>query len=165
LPIDSGKVQLHHKDVIGMTVHNPNKFAIDLTILYVDSGFGIDAYFPDPTRGEINRLKPGETLTVPPFDVSAEKTFGVENLVVIAIKASTKEPIDFSFMAQPTLEKATKERGRTLLDAPKSALELLMENSLYGSGGTRTISRRAVDDFAFRIVPWHLSPEVRPKGK
>lgn len=161
-PLEGGKVQVFDKDKIGLTVHNPNRFAIDVTILYIDSGFGIDPFFPDPSRGEINRIKSGETITLPTIELTADKTFGLENLVVIAIKATTKEPIDFSFMAQPTLEKATLTRSTKM---PRSPLESLMENSLYGAGATRGISRAAVDDFTFRIIPWHLSPEARPKNK
>lgn len=161
--LDEGKVQLHHKDRIGMAVKNPNRFSIDLTILYVDSGFGIESYFPDSSRGENNRIRPNETLIVPSFELDGDKTFGLENLVIIAIKASSKEPVDFSFMAQPTLELAKDKRDKKM--GAQSPLELLFETSLYGAGTTRAIKRGAVEDFSLQTVPWHLSPEVRPKKK
>jgi hypothetical protein len=159
---DTGKLQLHHGDTIRMTIHNPNRFAVDVTVLFIDSGYGIDVYFPNE---EINRVKGSETLVLPAIGLDASKTFGLENLVVIAVKATTKEPVDFSFMAQPTLEKMVKVRGKVLGDAPKSPLESLLETNLFGSGNTRGINRRAVDEFSLRSIPWQLSPEPRGKGK
>ena len=163
LRLDDGKVQLHHKDRIGMAVHNPNKFAIDITILYIDSGFGIESYFPDSAKGEINRIRGGETLIVPAFELDGAKTFGLENLVVIAIKAASKEPVDFSFMAQPTLEKARdmKPNGMT-----KSPLESLFETSLYGAGTTRAHqARRSRRFFAANRTLASLADGKAEEGK
>ena len=97
-----------------------------------------------------NRIRAGETLTVPKIALDASNTFGLENLVVIAVKATTKEPLDFSFMAQPTLEKALKQRSVSQGSTAKSPLESLFETSLYGAGSTRGISRRAVEEFRRR---------------
>jgi hypothetical protein len=154
-PLDADKIRLHHQDAVGMSIKNPNRFPIAVTVLYIDSNFGIEAYFP--VDGEENVIPAGSVLPIPPITVDGSKTFGQENLVVIAMKAKPKENQDFTFLAQASIEKAKRS-------GPSSPLDSLLETAVFGAGNTRGISRRAVDDFTFRLIPWHLSPDVR-KGK
>jgi len=131
-------------------ITNKAKHGIDVTLLYVDKDYGIAAWFPDPDRGEINRLKPGEMLTVPKVTISAE-TAGKEYVVLIAVKATSKTPLEFTFLSQTSLERS---RG---VEAGKTPLGSLLESSLFG-GATRSISRRAVEDFSIRLMPWQIMP-------
>src|SRR5205807_6948724 len=49
---------------------SPVNFVIDVTVLYVDSGFGIEPLFPN--RGDLNRLKPGERPRTFSVDVNGD---------------------------------------------------------------------------------------------
>lgn len=160
LPLDESRLKLQHDDIISLSLSNPNRFSMDVTVLYVDSAFGIEAIFPDRERGESNRLAAGETIPVQMFRLDSSKTFGPENLLVIAVKstAGRRDEIDFSFLAQKSIE-TVKRSG------PSTPLDELFAAQVFGIGTSRGISRRAVDDFAFRMIPWHLSPEVQKRKK
>ena len=91
-------------DRLLLRLRNPNRVPVDVTLLYVNGGFGIDALYPE--RGEINRLAPGETVSIR-IRING-KTTGEEDLVAVVVRGTAGQPVDFTALAQPTLEAARR---------------------------------------------------------
>lgn len=157
-PIEWGKegLTLFNGDRVLCTIRNSGRFPIDVSVLYIDSGFGISSLFPE--NGEINRLQPGDKLSVP-IEVTAD-TAGLEHLVVIAIKADG-QPVDFSFLSQNTIDRARTRGGPTGMDSPVGKL---FQHALFAEGTTRGLRRTAVSDHVMNRVTWNISAQSRPKS-
>jgi S1-C subfamily serine protease len=132
IPYGSSGRTLHVGDLVAFQVTNPSRQSVDVTLLFIDSGYGIKAIFPKPGIVDDNRLLPHDTFRTPLMRVSKDTT-GLENVVTIAVRAQT-EKVDFSYLEQPTLEQvkgdAPHNRG---LNSP---LGQLLENAMYGKGST-----------------------------
>ena len=95
------------------------------------------------------------------------KTVGLENLVVIAVKARVEDlPADFSFLAQETMPRARGLKGvrgneERTIDSP---LGRLFQNALYGEGATRGASSLDIDDYALRLLSWRTLARPREAG-
>ena len=149
-------------DAVQCRITNTGEIAVDVTLLYVDSGFGIEALYPNR---EPNRIQPGKTLITPTFDI-ADATVGRENAVVIAVKADGPM-VDFTALAQPTLPLARgKEKGRGVEKSRglESPVGKLMQTILYGEGATRSVKRREVANYVFDLVPVQIESRKRPGG-
>jgi hypothetical protein len=134
-------------DWIGFQVENYGRESVDVTILYVDSGYGITAVFPDSKRTTFNNvIDPGTEYTTPAQQISSE-TFGLERVVVIAVKSQGK-PAEFTWLEQETIEQAALERG-----GARHPLDQLLESAAYGAEGTRGLSKSAAQSCAVRSLP------------
>jgi hypothetical protein len=147
---------------VSFRLQNPNRFPIDVTLLYVDSAFGIGCLFP---QDELNRLRPGDSLAVP-ARITGD-TAGLEHLVLIGVRATEGQPLDFSALAQPSLEKAENvERTRGgPAGGLKSPLGKLFQNALYGRGTTRGVQRDELDDHTLKLFSWQIRAEKRPPAE
>nr|WP_242533245.1 caspase family protein [Niveibacterium umoris] len=99
---------LHAGDKVEVSLVNQGNLPLDVTVLYLDAGYGVSALFP--SNGESNRFeaKASRTFTL---DIDDETT-GLERLVTIAVQArGLAERVDFSFLAQPPLAQANRTRG------------------------------------------------------
>ncbi|MDX1946298.1 MAG: caspase family protein [Pirellulaceae bacterium] len=148
-------IDLFDGDVLLVRFKNAGRVPIDITLLYVDSAYGITSVFP--AAGEYNRIEPGKSLTVP-IDINAT-TRGLEHIVVIAVKGEGQN-IDFTSLEQPSIEVA-RTRGPQAISSP---LGQLMESALYGQGKTRGGSRSQVNDYAIRLFSWNVRSGQRPAG-
>jgi hypothetical protein len=158
---DSGIV-LHNRDEVGLKIVNEGREAIDVTVLYLTSDYGIQALFPKQVTVD-NRVS-AKPLQI---DLTLNaKTIGLEHVLVIAVKAKdVQEYANFSFLAQPDLEQATREMQRTARGTQDaslgSPLGQLFQNALYAEGKTRggdVTSRES----AFQLLSWTVSPRPRP---
>jgi hypothetical protein len=141
---------------------NTGNVPVDVTLLYVDSGFGITALFPDT---ENNRLRPGSTVRVPPVDVDAGTT-GREYVVVLAVKSEGLEPADFVGLAQKGIKQALAiEKKRGARGALGSPLGRLLRKAAYQDGTTRALKRREVANYALDLIPVQVEAGARPAGK
>jgi hypothetical protein len=115
-------------------ITNPNRFqSIDVTLLFVDSQFGIHAIFPRPGIRLDNRLLPGKSFSTPALTVNAQ-TAGQEHLVMIALKAEGPQ-VDFTWLAQPNLNLAQlTQRSKDSLNTP---LGKLLKDNVFGLGTQR----------------------------
>jgi hypothetical protein len=138
---------LESGDVVAFRITNPSRHAVDVTLLFLDSSFGITAIFPEPGTLDDNRLAPGQVFTTAPMEVNVD-TIGLEQVIAIAIRAS-RERQDFSCLEQPTLERI---RGDRRLDSP---LGQLLKSTMYGSGSTRGLGPSEIDAFKLRLLSWH----------
>jgi hypothetical protein len=151
---------LFNDDLIEFRFHNPNRHKIDLTVLYVDSGYGVSCLYP--RDGELNRLDADRKATAR-IRVTA-KTVGMEHLIVIATKAQGA-PVDFASLAQPTLAQAQdKERDRGIAGdrGLSSPLGQLFRFQLYGDGTHRGAEPISIEEHALVLRTFHIRPTPRP---
>ncbi len=172
---DAG-LKVYDEDAIRVHIKNASRFAIDLTVLYIDSDYGILALYPVKGR-ELNRLKSGESAPAILLDLIIDETIKeklidpktkhvkaglLENLIFLAAKSPAEgEPLEFTGFAQSSLDRARDWAIKpTAINSP---LGKVFQNGLYGAGTTRAVKVREVEQFGFTSVPWTLRPEYRPK--
>ncbi len=158
---------LHDRDKVGIVVTNEGREPIDVTILLLDNEYGISSIFPQAADTD-NRVQPNKPL---PFRTTLRtKTGGVEHVLVVAVKGeSVREYAQFSFLAQPSIEKATREmasvsrgtRERSL----ESSLGKLLLGAAYGRGKQRGMEMTAAKEFAFQLFSYEAMPTRCPTGK
>jgi hypothetical protein len=148
IDFSTGAPTINPGELIGFHVTNKGRSRIDVTLLYVDAGYGITPWFP--AGNEVgNRLSPGETLG-PPFiaraDITAETT-GLEHLVMIAVEANGP-PIDFTWLAQPGV---VRQRG----DSPFRDFNDLLTFAVArdGTRGARPAEAGGVS-YVMRTISW-----------
>ena len=137
-------------DRLSFRMENTGRQPIDVTLLYIDSNYGI--YCVYPRSGENNRLQPGDRLLVPPSVIDGT-TIGLEHLALIAVRGQGPS-VDFSLLEQDSLEEA-KSRGVTP-EAMQSPLGMLMKSALYGDGKPRGLSRTDVDSSFMQLISWRV---------
>ena len=155
----SPSLALHDGDLLAVRITNIGREKVDLTVLFIDSGCGIDCLYP---VSELNRLEKDGSITIK-FKVNG-KTAGTEQMVILAVK-SQGQPVDFSALAQPSLELAVKKagtRGEELKEALDSPLGKLLKKGLYNQGNARGVTRDEVDDHVMMLIPLHVDPKKRP---
>ena len=151
-------ILLFNKDKVSLRLKNVGRVGIDVTVLYLDSAFGIDCLFPDKQRGDFNRILPGEK-SAPMVFTATSKTVGQENLLVIAVK-SQGEAVDYSGLAQKSLDKYTRDVNSRGKPRP---LDSLLKKGAYADGNTRGLSRDEDDaPQSMKMITWQIRPEKRP---
>lgn len=146
-----GGLEARSGDKVEVELKNRGKQDLDVTLLYVDSAYGIDPLYPD--LGESNRLAPDDRASIP-LQVNAE-TIGIENLVAIAVRGKG-QPVDFSILSQPSLELArTRGSGNGVFETP---LGNLMKSAMFGGDGTRGVTRQEMNEYAMKVVTWRIMP-------
>jgi hypothetical protein len=148
----SANTRLQAGDQIGFVIANKSRTPVDVTILYVDSEFGIDALFP---RGENNRIEPGGVLRTGPGGVSPielnDTTVGTERLIVIASTATEQgERSDYSYLAQPRLARTRS------VESPTSMIQELLDEAAFGVA-TRGGSRARSEQSLMRVFTWEVT--------
>jgi len=137
---------LHAGDDVAFRLRNTGKTEADVTLLFVDSQYGIDAVFPRPDAESDSRLAHGAEVVTPRFTVNDE-TVGWEQVVAIAVESSTPR-VDFRYLAQPSLELARTRGART------SLLEQLLTTAMFGQGTTRGMKKTDVGKHAIKMLAW-----------
>ena len=148
---DMDKVRLHLK--------NTGKTTVDVTVLYLNSGYGIDGLFPDKKEGDYNRLASGESKSIG-FRARSKKSAGQEHLLIIAVKASG-EVVDFIGLSQPSLEQFRDVTPRGERSKP-SPLQALLLKGAYADGNTRGLTRETDDaPQTMKLITWQLLTQKR----
>lgn len=100
---------LRDGDLVEVEVVNNGSQSIDVTVLYVDSHFGIKPMFPQD--GAVNRLEPG-AVTRPRLTIR-DNTLGLERLIVLGVEVPSRhsERTDLSFLEQSAPPAVTVTRG------------------------------------------------------
>jgi len=149
----SSRHPLHEGDRIRLEIVNGSRAPVDLTILFVDSSFGITTLFP--TRGRTNRISAGSRIDNVGGKITGD-TVGLEGMIVIASKAASGMPVaDFSFLSQKKLSRRKAVRSMNRVTPEEQAgqnvsngggLEDLFAHAAFGSGkgakSTRSVSGR-----------------------
>lgn len=147
----AGGLVLRAGDIIGFRITNRNVYAMDVSLLFVDSDHGIHAYFPEDGTVSDNRVAPSKSLRTPRAVVK-ESTLGLEHMVVIAVKAQG-QPMDFTVLAQAPVAGNTRgtTRGKRTLATP---LGRLLDHTLYREGKARGLGALEADSYALLRLDW-----------
>jgi hypothetical protein len=151
-------------DWVSWRITNRGRTPLDVTLLFLDSSYGISPLFPrrgTAGSGE-NRFLPRQSHILPPVRVNP-KTVGLEHVVVIAVKGEG-QPIDFTCLAQPNLEKveeaATRGGAKQALQSPLGGL---LKNALYAHGATRGLDMVESETQVLRLLSWTVPPPAVEK--
>jgi len=139
-------------DRITVEIKNTGKQSADVTLLYVDSAFGIGCLYPG--IGELNRLAAGEQQAIP-LTVTATTT-GLENLVSIVVRGEG-QPKDYSFLEQPGLQNSRLRGGA------EDPFDQLCQTAIYGVGNCRGMGRSQAKEYEINVLTWRVKPLV-PAG-
>ena len=150
--------QLHVNDIIGFRVRNPNEFAVDVSLLFVDSGYGVTAFWPEPGTAMTNRVPAGKTILTPKGEVN-DATTGLEHMLVIAVEAQAR-PTDFSFLEQPKLDRAKSAPGSrgSATDVLSTEFGQFLEQASYLSG-QRGLGKAIRERCSIQAVSWRIAAE------
>jgi len=157
----AGPITLHEGDVIAFQTTNRGRRPVDTTMLFIDSGLGIETLLPSGSVPN-NRLPVGESVRTARSRVNIETT-GWEHVVVIAIE-SRGFPIDFTFLEQPTIEDVRGQltpRSQAALETP---LGRLLLHAQYHVGDTRGLTWLEFDDYGFDIISWFVVASAEESG-
>jgi hypothetical protein len=91
--------QLLEGDTVQISVKNFSRSPVDVTLLFVDSQYGIQAIFLRKNDERYIRLPPGAEERTGAFKVTAT-TVGLEHIVLIAVRGTAGIPTEFSWLAQ-----------------------------------------------------------------
>lgn len=151
---------------IAIRVRNSSDAEVDVTLLFVDSAYGIQALYPTVRGNQHNRLAPGDEFSYPGSLPGSqqesvpitEDTIGPEQVIVIAVLAEGESRrADFSYLQQDGLQLRT--RG----EAERSPLQRLLDRARYGDGGTRGLGDTEVSRYSVRALHWQTLP-AEPDG-
>ncbi len=155
--LDWGKDELvfYPDDWIRFRLQNPNDFGIYVTLLYVDSNYGISAQYP--TRQQLKPLESGRSVSTDALQIVGD-TLGPENWVVIAVK-DPGSPVDFRMLAQDSIPGKPR--------ALQSPFGQLLLGELYpadsGEGPkSRGVRRADVGNYTMGLIPSRTLPGKRP---
>lgn len=147
--------QVRPGDRVRFRLKNESERAQDVTVLFVDSRWGIDTIYPG-RRGERNRIEAGGSYVIGGangFGVNADTT-GLERIVMIAVPGEASAMIaDFSFLQQPALV-AT----RNLDQAGPAGFRGLLETAGFNGGRTRGLTDDAQDETSIETLSWETVP-------
>ena len=139
-------------DKLRFVIRNNHSQPIDVTLLGVDSLYGIAALYPLPS--EVNRLNPRDVLTIPaaneaPIELDGQ-TEGQESIVLIAVEAKPSSPTsDLRFLEQ---EGVLRERGGA---SGGSTIESLFADARDGGQRSRGAMRgAAIDSTTMRVFSY-----------
>ena len=126
-------------DKIRLELDNGSNSPVDLTVLFIDSHFGITPIYP--TRGGTNRIAAKSQLKGVGGRITSD-TLGLEGMVVIATKALAGSPVaDFRSLGQKKL--SLTKNVRSMGGAQKSAsspelaaVEDLFNSAIFGKRAT-----------------------------
>ena len=111
-----------------------------------------------------NRIPEKTTIVTPRGEVNAD-TVGPEYMLVLAVQSSDR-PVDFSALAQPTIERArevrsTRGSGGDVLASPLGKfLAVASYTNEASPGATRGITRRLTEQCAMRRLSWEVASKA-----
>jgi len=146
-------------DRVRIDLENTGRSALDVTVLYLDSKYGISVMYPHEA-GASNRLEAGAKPQPIEIEIT-DSTFGTERLAVIAAEARRQgDRADYSFLAQPTLPSEVVTRGLRgdVSDAETGATNLFRDAGFaeFATRGARPSpppSNTGMQVFSWQVVP------------
>jgi hypothetical protein len=158
IDLTKGPLNLVAGDFVGWRMTNRGAFDVAVSLLYIDAGFGVHAIFPRAGSGTDNLLtRGGGTYSTRPVKIT-NTPVGNEHVVLIAVPRRTgSQPPDFSFLEQPTLPKT---RGSENNPALNSRIGRLLQQAMYGTGGTRGVDAGDTAEAHLMHQSWRVSADV-----
>jgi len=141
----AGLPQLKAGDQLELLVANRSGKPVDLTVLFLDGGYGIKSLYP--REGELNRIEAGGEL---PLRLTVDAgTRGLERLLLLAVPAEPQTPaVSLAFLEQPTLP---RERGA------QDDLSALFAQA--GFGTSRSLPSAPPRTANIRLYSWSIQGE------
>ncbi len=142
---------LYGGEVLEIRLDNKGRGPVDVTILAIDSSYGVTVIFPQP--GEPNRITAGGSYVINDAEVDAA-TLGLERLLVIAVDAKPNtEMANFAFLEQPAL---ARTRGRGV----EGGLENLLRQAGFARARTRALKvpKRTSGGATMLLFSWKTAP-------
>jgi hypothetical protein len=158
---------LYDEDEVRIRVTNESRDPIDITLLLLDSQYGISPLWPESVTVD-NRVQPNKSINID--KQISNRTVGLEHVLVIAVKGKdVQEYARFGFLAQPSIEKATRELAATTRGTQKKSTESplgeLLLRAAYGQGQTRGMKTSSAKEFTFQVLSYEAAPTKRPAEK
>jgi hypothetical protein len=153
IEFSQGATGLRPGDVVGFRVKNQGRSAVDVTLLFLDSGYGITSFFPRAGTVTDNRIGPRHSFVSSRARITADTT-GTERMIVIAVKGQGP-PTDFSWLEQPTINQA-RAAGAKRAGTSRSPLAALIEQAAFAAGPTRGLTRVEEEQHCIRAISWHV---------
>lgn len=152
----SGAVpELNEGEFVCWEVINKGREAVDVTLLFIDSQYGITPVFPAINSvGALNRIQPEAKFRTKAIPVTAE-TVGREYMALIAVKASGP-PKDFRILAEEDIAVAQRGGGDDPLTTPLG--KLLKSAATLTGEGTRGLGAEEVDECMLGATSWLVQP-------
>lgn len=148
-------------DIMTLSVENKSHSAVDVTILFIDSEYGITSMYP-AEYGEINRIEAGGNDWLE-LELYAD-TIGIERLVIIATEAKSNAMMkDFSFLAQPRLPR-TRGSKRNLYDLFLEAGFGVQKPGTRGAKIRKGLNQTVIKVFSWKIAPKNVSTSRGIRG-
>ncbi len=144
-------------DALRVSLKNAGDKPLDVTLLYVDSRYGIQLLYPQP--GQINRLQPGSELPNVIQGNIDDSTLGTERLIAIAVEAEAGTMhTSFGFLAQASLSR-TREGGPA--DRELGGIKDMMRRAGFGQAATRGFSQTkpAEEKTTVQVLSWTVDPK------
>ncbi len=144
--------RLYANDGLAVRIENAGTRAADVTLLFVDSYFGVQVLYP-VFKGHTTRLEAGasQSYCIP---VTVD-TVGIEHVLSIVVPAMPQTPeADFSFLAQASLPRT---RGAGM----RGGIGALFRQAGFGPVGTRglgIVPSAEVEDVSMRLFSWETVP-------
>ena len=156
--------ELRQCDEVDIQIRNVSDAPIDVTVLYVDSAYGVTSLYPKETD-EGNRIVPNGVKRLPievrTLDQKGRTTTtGIERLIFVAVRARPGQQMqDFRVLEQQSLtvtrSDALQKRG---LEAA-TLIELLEQAVYEPTRGPPAVLQNQIADSAISVVDWAIQPE------
>jgi S1-C subfamily serine protease len=164
LPSSGKEASFRPGDYVAFRVTNVGRIAIDFTLLFVDSRFGIRKVWP-LRDGDDNSMKPISVRDSRLYQTKRIRvngdTAGHECLVAIAVP-SAGPLVNFSFLSQQTLEQL---RGSQETRSFNSPLGRLMRSAMFKDGETRGLEIGDIDQHDAQLLSWNVVDDEPPADK
>lgn len=156
-------------DKLQVTFKNASEAPLDVTVLYIDSRYGITAIYP--VSGGHNRLLPGNQAHVE-GEITAD-TAGLEQMLFIATRAAGPHQ-DFTYLAQAGVPATVRAGPEESVQRGHLQGEVLaFENQLLQAGfGPAAIAKRGFASTApahetalLRVVQWQVAAPMQAAVK
>ena len=135
--------RLNSGDTITLALENGSGGPVDVTMLFIDSRYQIQAIWPAP--GNSNRVFPGKSIDWR-GTVNTSSTLGHEQILVFVHRAEAgTAPMDLSFLSQ---QAATNGEYRSI-----PLTRFLYESGFVG-GLTRSLSSEDASDVQVHVLTW-----------
>jgi hypothetical protein len=156
--------ELRQCDEVDIQIRNVSDAPIDVTVLYIDSAYGVTSLYPKD-MDEGNRIVPNGVKRLPieirTLDAKGRTTTtGTERAIFLAVRARTGYQMQsFRFLEQPSLPVAKSDAlQRRGLEA--GSLTELLEQAVYEpTRGAPTVLQNQIADSAISVVDWTILPE------
>jgi tetratricopeptide (TPR) repeat protein len=148
--------ELRHGDRLTVKITNLGKSASDVTVLYIDSHYGITAIFPLGQDAAEARVGPGAQKLVFDGNIDTSETKGLEHLIVIAAPVQVGDlSRTFTMLEQ---ESPGLTRGEVVGERPQDTLlKFLNDARTSGSRGVSRNKRASAISPAISVYTWKTS--------